>query len=109
MGDAGYQGLEERPEMIARFGHLPWIVAAKRGKIRALAEGKVKELTLAVEKTKARMRALVEHRFHVLKNLFGHRKTRYKGLAKNTAQLHTLSALANLVLVGRPLCAETQA
>ena len=103
LGDAGYQGVEKRPEMIARFGHLPWIVAAKRGKIKALAEGKIKELTLAVEKTKAQMRALVEHPFHVIKNLFGYRKVRYRGLAKNTAQLHTLFALANLVLVGRTL------
>ena len=108
LGDAGYQGVEKRPEMLARFGHLPWHVAAKRGQIKAMAEGKVKELTLAVEKTKAQMRALVEHPFHVLKNLFKHRKARYRGLAKNTAQLHTLFALANLVLVGRTLRAETQ-
>ena len=26
-----------------------------------------------------------QRRFHVIKNLFGHRKARYKGLAKNTA------------------------
>jgi IS5 family transposase len=37
----------------------------------------------------------------VLKNLFRHRKTRYRGLAKNTAQLFTLFAFANLVLAGR--------
>ncbi|MFX6006943.1 transposase, partial [Acinetobacter baumannii] len=43
----------------------------------------------------------VEHPFHVLKNLFRHRKTRYRGLAKNTAPLHTLFALANPVLAGR--------
>lgn len=109
LGDAGYQGVEKRPEMLARHGHLPWLVAAKRGKIRAMAEGRIKELTLVVEKTKAQMRALVEHPFHVLKNLFGHRKARYKGLAKNTAQLHTLFALANLVLVGRTLGAKTTA
>lgn len=103
LGDAGYQGVEKRPEMIARSAQVQWIVAAKRGKIKAMAEGRVKELTLAVEKTKAQMRALIEHPFHVLKNLFGYRKVRYRGLAKNTAQLHTLFALANLVLVGRTL------
>ncbi|CDG83665.1 transposase, C-terminal [Janthinobacterium agaricidamnosum NBRC 102515 = DSM 9628] len=47
------------------------------------------------------MRAKVEHPFHVIKNVFRHRKTRYRGLAKNTAQLFTLSAFANLVLAGR--------
>ena len=106
LGDAGYRGVEKRPEVAARCGQVRWIVAAKRGKIKALAEGKIKALTLAVEKTKAQMRALVEHPFHVLKNLFGHRKVRYRGLAKNTAQLHPLFALANLVLVGRTLHAE---
>jgi transposase, IS5 family len=33
-----------------------------------------------------------------VKNLFKHRKTRYKGLAKNIAHLFSLFALANLVL-----------
>jgi len=47
----------------------------------------------------------VEHPFHVIKNLFGFRKVRYRGLAKNTAQLHTLFALANLVLTKRGLLA----
>jgi IS5 family transposase len=47
------------------------------------------------------VRAEVEHPFHVIKNLFRHRKTRYRGLAKNTAQLFTLFGFANLVLAGR--------
>lgn len=33
-----------------------------------------------------------EHPLHVIKNLFHHRKTRYRGLAKNTAQLSILLA-----------------
>jgi len=33
--------------------------------------------------------------------LFRHRKTRYKGLAKNTAQLFSLFGLANLLLARR--------
>ena len=103
LADAGYQGVAKREEIRQRFPHVRWIVAAKRGKIKKLAEGRIKELSQAVEKQKAQLRAFVEHPFHVLKNLFGHRKARYKGLAKNTAQLHTLFALANLVLVGRTL------
>jgi transposase, IS5 family len=54
-----------------------------------------------LEHLKASVRAKVELPFHVIKNLFGHRKTRYRGLAKNTAQLFTLFAFANLVLAGR--------
>ena len=38
-----------------------------------------------------------------MKNLFKHRKTRYRGLKKNTAQLHILFALANLVRAKRAL------
>ncbi len=44
-----------------------------------------------------------EHPFHVVKNLFRHRKVRYKGLLKNTAQLFSLFALANLVIARRRL------
>ena len=108
-GDAGYQGVERRPEIAGRFAHVRWFVAAKRGKVKAMAEGKLKEATLAFEKAKAQMRAYVEHPFHVVKNLFKHRKVRYWGLARNTAQLHRLFALANLVLVQRTLRSETQA
>ena len=45
----------------------------------------------------------------MVKNLFGFRKVRYRGLTKNTAQLHTLFALANLVLAKRRLLAEMHA
>ena len=38
--------------------------------------------------------------------LFRHKKLRYRGLAKNTAQLHTLFALANLVIVKKTLLAQ---
>ena len=54
-----------------------------------------------LEHLKASVRAKVEHPFHVVKNLFHHRKTRYRGLEKNTAQLFTLFGFANLVLAGR--------
>jgi len=50
-----------------------------------------------------RIRAKVEHPFHVIKRQFGHVKVRYRGLAKNTAQLHMLFALANLWTVRRRL------
>jgi len=40
----------------------------------------------------------VEHPFHIVKNRFGLKKVRYRGLAKNTAQLFTLLGLANLLI-----------
>jgi len=96
--DAGYQGVEKREEVIAQGREVQWYVAAKRGGVKAMAEGRLKELAEAYEKAKAQVRARVEHPFHIIKNLFKHRKTRYRGLAKNTAQLHTLFALANLLI-----------
>jgi IS5 family transposase len=48
-------------------------------------------------------RARVEHAFHVVRHLWGFTKVRYRGLAKNTARLHTAFALANLYLLRRRL------
>ena len=48
-------------------------------------------------------RARCEHAFHVVKTLWGFTKVRYRGLAKNTARLFTVFALANLYLVRRRL------
>jgi IS5 family transposase len=48
-------------------------------------------------------RARGEHAFHVVKNLWGFTKVRYRGLAKNTARLFTMFALANLYMVRRRL------
>jgi len=53
----------------------------------------------------AKVRARVEHPFRVLKRQFGYIKTRYRGLAKNRAQLFSLFALGNLYLVRRRLMA----
>ncbi|MGF6604207.1 IS5 family transposase [Paraburkholderia sp. GAS448] len=100
-GDAGYIGVDKRDEMKGK--PVKWRVAAKRGKIKAMQEGPLKDLVIAVERTKAQIRARVEHPFHVVKNLFRHRKVRYKGLAKNTAQLFSLFALANLVIAKNQL------
>ena len=102
-GDAGYLGVEKRPEIIAAHRAVEWRIAQRRGKLKALPESWVKDLTLGFEKLKARARALVEHPFHIVKNLFKHRKVRYRGLEKNTAQLHTLFALANLVIAKKRL------
>ena len=98
-GDAGYQGVEKRAENIGK--PVTWHVAMKRAKRKALPKNKLGRMTEKLEHLKASVRAKVEHPFHVIKNLFRHRKTRYRGLAKNTAQLFTLFGFANLVLAGR--------
>lgn len=103
--DAGYTGVEKRPEIVALKRAIDWQIAAKRGTIKALAEGAAKEARQAAEKAKTSVRAFVEHPFHIVKNLFRHRKTRYRGLEKNAHQLHTLFALANVVIGARRIAA----
>jgi len=99
--DAGYTGVEKRVEILALERKIDWQIARKRGPIKVMVEGSEKEAVKAVEKAKASVRAYVEHPFHILKNLFGHRKVRYRGLAKNGHQLHTLFGLANVVIGAR--------
>jgi len=99
--DAGYLGVEKRAEIVALARKIDWQIAAKRGTIKTLAEGAEKEALKAVEKAKASVRAFVEHPFHIVKNLFRHRKVRYRGLAKNRHQLYTLFGLANVVIGAR--------
>jgi len=49
------------------------------------------------------MRAKVEHLFRVIKRQFGYTKVRYRGLAKNTAQVLALFALSNIWMTRRQL------
>ena len=56
-----------------------------------------------LEKTKAGIRAKVEHSFRVVKRQFGYTKVRYRGVKKNTIQLKTLFALSNLWMARRKL------
>ena len=101
--DAGYVGVHKREDMqealAANEQTVQWHVAKRRKTIEKLDEGWQKSLAQAYEKLKAQVRAYVEHPFHVLKNIFKYKKTRYKGLAKNDAQLNVLFALSNLYMV----------
>jgi len=100
-GDAGYSGVEKRAEIVAMERKIDWQIARKRGPVKAMAEGEEKAAVKASEKIKASVRAFVEHPFHILKNIFRHRKVRYRGLAKNGQQLYTLFGLANVVIGAR--------
>ena len=104
--DAGYTGAARRPEHAERA--VSWNIAIKRSIIKALPKA-LRDLAEAEERALAQVRAWVEHPFHIVKNRFRHKKLRYRGLAKNTAQLHTLFALANLVIVKKTLLAPAQA
>ena len=91
--DAGYQGVHKREENLGR--EVEWQVAMRPGKSRKLDRGSAEALT---ERSKASVRAKVEHPFLKVKRVFGYAKVRYRGLAKNTERLALLFGLGNLLM-----------
>lgn len=99
--DAGYQGVDKRAD--AKPG-VRWHVAMGPGKRKGLDKGDPIDVLIdQKERVQAGIRAKVEHPFRVLKRQWGYVKTRYKGLAKNAAQIKTLFALSNLWMARRAL------
>ena len=88
-----------------RKRRIEWYVAMKPGQRRALRDTPAGRLREKIEHLKAQVRARGEHAFRVVKRQFGYLKVRYRGLTKNTAQLHTLFALANIWMVRHRLIA----
>lgn len=88
--DSGYTGADKR----VPHKNVTWRIAAKRGRIKAMPEGRAKRALEKFEKAKASVRAKVEHPFRVIKRQFGLAKVRFRGLAKNTAHVITLFALS---------------
>ena len=86
-----------RPRCLLEHRHQRSIVKALPKALRELAAGGARAGAGA---------GLGRAPFHVVKNLFRHKKLRYRGLFKNTAQLHILFALANLVIVKKTLLAQ---
>jgi len=97
-GDAGYQGLDKRPEMPS--DNPPTCVIAMRpGKLAKLTKDDCEQaqlLRLAARELASR-RAKVEHVFRDIKIRFGYAKNRYRGLTKNAARLTFLTAIANVI------------
>lgn len=56
-----------------------------------------------INRSRSRTRAFVEYPFLVVKRLWGWSKTRYRGLAKNTARAFSAFAMANLYLARKDL------
>jgi IS5 family transposase len=109
-GDSGYRGVEKREEIQEQHPDVDWQIAMMPGKRKALNKSKPSHvLRDKLEKLKAGIRAKVEHPFRVIKCQFGHRKTRYRGLAKNTSQLLVMFALSNLWMVRKRVLQGLQA
>lgn len=108
--DSGYRGVEKREEIQSQHPDVEWHIAMMPGKRKALDKSKaIDALVDQLETIKARIRAKVEHPFRVIKCQFGHRKVRYKGLAKNASQLLVMFALSNLWMVRKRILQATQA
>lgn len=54
-----------------------------------------------IEHQKSSVRCKVEHPYRIIKNIFGFRKTVYRGLSKNLNRLYVLFASANLYMLVR--------
>ena len=89
--DKGYVSAERE----AAFGQGGKVWGVMR---KAPKGGKLHPIDEDINRIIAMVRAKVEHPFRVVKRQFGYVKTRYRGLAKNRAQLFTLFALGNLFL-----------
>ena len=97
-GDSGYIGAEKREDAIIRnqagrkikykINRRP--SQSKKRSVRS--QGQIRRR----EHEKSSVRAKVEHIFAIVKRLFHYRKTRYRGLRKQTAKLNMMFALANL-------------
>jgi IS5 family transposase len=95
--DAGYQGIEKRPEMECKG--IGFRVAMRLGKRRDLPDTPDGRLDDLIETAKAHIRAKGEHPFRVIKRQFGLQKTRLRGMLKNRCKVNVLAALASLFMV----------
>jgi IS5 family transposase len=84
-GDKAYYKAEDK---------LQWELSGGRYLVRK--SGKCTTYTDGINRTRSRIRSIVEHPFLVIKRLWGFTKVRYRGLAKNTARVYALCAQANL-------------
>ncbi len=97
-GDAGYQGLDKRPEMPSENAPV-CVIAMRPGKLAKLTKDECEHAQLMRQAARelASRRAKVEHVFRDIKIRFGYAKNRYRGLAKNAARLTFLTAIANVL------------
>jgi IS5 family transposase len=88
-GDGGYQG--QGAAIRAAAPHAQ-DMTSRRTRYKQMVD----ELQRRKNRTKARVRAKVEHPFRILKRVFGFVKVRFRGLKKNHAHLCSAFALVNL-------------
>ncbi len=70
---------------------------------KAVRRHPLSEAQRARNRIRSKIRAKVEHPFHIMKRVFGFTHVRYRGLAKNTPRVQVTCALVNLFLVRKQL------
>lgn len=106
-GDSGYLGAEKREDAVTHNTDGKKI-KYKTNRRPSQSKNKSKRSQAQIkrrEHEKSSVRAKVEHVFGVVKGQLRYRKTRYRGLRKQTAKLNMMFALANLILADRPYLA----
>lgn len=99
--DAGYTGLNKRPEHQNR--QMIWSIAARPSSYKKHAKKSlIGRLRRKIEYAKAQVRTKLEHPFRVIKRQFGYMKVRFRSLMK-TAQQAKLFALSNLWMMRKRL------
>ena len=102
-GDSGYVGAEKRKEAVTRNTKgrkIRYKMNRKPSQYRNKSPRSQAQIKHH-ERAKSSIRAKVEHVFGVVKKLFKYRKTRYRGLEKQTEKLNMMFALANLYLADK--------
>ena len=102
-GDSGYLGAGKREDAVVcnkQGGKIKYNLNRRPSQLKKLSKSG-QQYAKKAEHKKSSVRAKVEHVFGVVKGLFGYRKTRYRGLRKQTAKLNMLFALANLYLADK--------
>ena len=101
-GDSAYLGIEKRegiknnPQLSA----IEYRINRRPGCLPRVSDNAI-DWEQYVENSKSAVHCKVEHPYQIVKNIFGFRKTVYRGLRKNLNRLHVLFASANLYMLVR--------
>ncbi|MEG2261808.1 MAG: IS5 family transposase [Clostridia bacterium] len=105
-GDAGYIGVEKRPEIIhsEHFLNMDSRICRRPGKLRKMKDDGGQNWERFIENRKSSVRSKVEHPFRFVKVQCGFRKTVYRGIEKNLNRLLVRFASSNLYSLAKSGC-----
>ena len=93
-GDSAYLGLEKRDEVKhdPQLSTIEYRINRRPGRLPKVSDNAI-DWERYIENRKSAVRCKVEHPYRIVKNIFGFRKTVYRGLRKNLNRLHMLFCL----------------